>query len=33
MVHIKKIILKNKWKLMEEYLQREDEHLKDAQHH
>ena len=32
MVHVKKILLKNKWKLMEEYLQREGKHLKDAQH-
>ena len=30
---LKKILLKNKWKLMEEYLQREDKHLKDGQHH
>ena len=32
MVHVKKNLLKNKWKLMEEYLQREGKHLKDAQH-
>ena len=28
----KKNLLKNKWKLMEEYLQREGKHLKDDQH-